>query len=190
MKQSVRLLLQNVEDISLKVNGIEESMSVEAVKATMAALDEINNKMILMDVRIVSQCLQFGNTTLQSLEDTGPFVNDQVKSCLFGCFFDLIALMDAPRDTNIDEETFVKSLYNAEKVQFASILEVSTSASFLHITPICFCKAGKQDSGAIHGSVDKMLHLVKERHLWCHQGGLLGIKRDLQREITEKVHEI
>lgn len=35
-----------------------------------------------------------------------------------------------------------------------------------------------------------MLHLVKDRDLWCHQGGLLGLKRELQREITEQVSSI
>ena len=70
--------------------------------------------------------------------------------------------MDAPRDSNIDKETFVESLSNADKAKFLSVAEVSTNASFLHVTPICFCKAGKQESSAIHGSIEKMLHLVKD----------------------------
>ena len=83
--------------------------------------------------------------------------------------------MDAPRDTNIDKETFIKAFANPDKANFASVIEVSISASFLHITPICFCKAGRQDRSAIHGSVDKLLHLVKKCSMWCHQGGMLGL---------------
>ena len=154
------------------------------------AITDLMYKITLMEARIGSEVLQFGSIMLESLGITGVFVNDHVSSCSFGYFFDLVALMDAPHDTNIDEETFVKALANTDQAKFASVMEVSTSALFLHITPVCFCKAGRQDLSAIHGSVDKMLHLVKDRKMWCHQGGMLGLKRDLQQEITEQVHAI
>ena len=199
LKQDKERLLGGLSTLNNTLGSLERRIaSLESGNGTTAddgrnvndVISDLMYKITLMEARIGSEVLQFGSIMLESLGDTGVFVNDHVPSCSFGCFFDLVALMDAPRDTNIDEETFVKALANADKAKFASVMEVSTSASFLHITPICFCKAGRQDLSAIHGSVDKMLHLVKDRIMWCHQGGMLGLKRDLQREITEQVHAI
>jgi hypothetical protein len=148
-------------------------------------------QMTLMESRLGQTFLDFGNITLKSYADTVLFVRDNVKTNSFGCFFDLVALMNSPRDTQIDEKTYLESLYNAQKTKFVSIAEVSTSTSFLHVTPTCFCSTSKQpDPHVIHGSIEKMLPMVKKRSQWCHQGGMFGLKRDLDRDISSKVNSL
>jgi hypothetical protein len=153
-------------------------------------LAKLEYQVTLIESRMGQSTLEFGNITLQSYQDTVLFTNDNIKSNSFGCFFDLMALLNSPRDTNIDEKTFLESLHNAQKTKFLSISEVSTSTSFLHITPLCFCKASQQDVTLIHGSVDKMLPLVRKRHQWSQQGGVFGIKRSLEMNILSKVNSL
>jgi hypothetical protein len=148
-------------------------------------------QMTLMESRLGQTFLDFGNITLKSYADTVLFVKDNIKTNSFGCYFDLVALMNSPRDTQIDEKTYLESLYNAQKTKFVSIAEVSTSTSFLHVTPTCFCSSSKQpDPHVIHGSIEKMLPMVKKRSQWCHQGGMFGLKRDLDRDISSKVSSL
>jgi hypothetical protein len=146
----------------------------------------------LMESRMGQDFLQFGNICLRSYLDTCLFINDNVKNNSFGCFFDLVALMNSPRDSQTDEKTFLDTSYNAQRTKFLSLSEVSTSTSFLHVTPLVFCASNKQlhDSFIVHGSVDKMLPLVKKREFWSSKGGMFGMKRELERNISSKVSAI
>jgi hypothetical protein len=152
----------------------------------------IKYQITLMESRMGQEFLQFGNICLRSHADTCLFVNDNVKNNSFGCFFDLVALMNAPRDSQTDEKTFLDASYNAQRTKFLSMSEVSTSTSFLHVTPLVFCASNKQlhDSFVVHGSVDKLLPLVKNRESWSSKGGLFGMKRELERNISSKVSAI
>jgi hypothetical protein len=152
----------------------------------------IKYQITLMESRMGQEFLQFGNNCLRSHADTCLFVNDHVKNNSFGCFFDLVALMNAPRDSQTDEKTFLDASYNAQRTKFLSMSEVSTSTSFLHVTPLVFCASNKQlhDSFVVHGSVDKLLPLVKNRESWSSKGGLFGMKRELERNIASKVSAI
>ena len=190
LRRKVTLLEIDNSLLKGQMDSLNETNLGEGNEDASEKITELTYQISLMNARIGSTCLQFGDVMLQSLGDTGLFVNDHIPSNSFGCFFDLIALMDAPRDCNLDQETFVKSLHNAEKAKFASNTEVSTSASFLHVTPLCFCKSMKQDTSLIHGSVDKMLHMVKNREMWYSRGGLEGLKQDLSREIKEQVNSV
>jgi hypothetical protein len=149
-------------------------------------LANINFKLALFDSRIGSEALKFGSTVLKSQKDAMLFVVDHVKSNSYGCFFDLVALLDSLRDTQTDEKTYVDAEYNAHKTKFQSVTEAAISASFLHITPLCFCNT-KHDSSAYHGSIDRMLPLVKKRDMWFAQGGMFGLKGELDREVNDKV---
>jgi hypothetical protein len=155
-------------------------------------ISEIKYQLTLMESRMGQEFLQFGNISLRSHADTCLFVNDNVKNNSFGCFFDLVALMNAPRDSQTDEKTFLDASYNAQRTKFLSMSEVSTSTSFLHVTPLVFCASNKQlhDSFVVHGSVDKLLPLVKNRESWSSKGGLFGMKRELERNISSKVSAI
>jgi hypothetical protein len=180
--------LENQNSPSSSASGIAPSLSVHADGNDRLA--KIEYQMTLVESRMGQSVLDFGSVTLQSYQDTCLFTNDKIKSNSFGCFFDLMALLNSPRDTNTDEKTFLESLYNAQKTKFISISEVSTSTSFLHVTPLCFCKASQQDSSLIHGSIDKMLPLVRKRHQWSQQGGVFGIKRSLEMNILSKVNSL
>jgi hypothetical protein len=165
-----------------------DAADTTSISAIESKLDVLKYQMTLMDSRIGQSFLKFGNITLKSYADTLFFVKDNICSNSFGCFFDMVALMNSLRETHIDEKTYLESLHNAQKTKFLSITEVSTSTSFLHVTPSVFCVQGKQqDSFALHGSIDKMLPMVKQRSYWYSQGGMFGLKRDLDRNIQSKV---
>jgi hypothetical protein len=171
---------------------IDESPNTLSNQELSDKVAEIKYQVTLMESRIGQEFLRFGNITLRSHADTCLFVNDHIPNNSFGCFFDLVALMNSPRDSQTDEKTFLDASYNAQRTKFLSMSEVSTSTSFLHVTPLVFCASHKQlhDSFVVHGSVDKLLPLVKNRASWSSKGGLFGMKRELERNISSKVDAI
>ena len=82
-----------------KPDTLESKLEAEKLNASSGCdnnsdmedkINDINYNLALIDARIGSKCLQFAGITLQSLGDTGLFVNNHVKSCsfeffLFGC---------------------------------------------------------------------------------------------------------
>jgi hypothetical protein len=168
LKKEVKDLRGMVETLTTTVDNLVSKCSVLEEKAVspnesalssgeIPTIDHYNNsqsnfndrfakveyQMTLIESRLGQSVLDFGSILLQSYQDTCLFTNDHIKSNSFGCFFDLMALLNSPRDTNTDEKSFLESLYNAQKTKFISISEVSTSTSFLHVTPLCFCKASQ-----------------------------------------------
>jgi hypothetical protein len=174
---------------SLSNEHQSDSGSKKSIEEKVASL---KYQLTLMESRMGQEFLQFGNICLRSYLDTCLFINDNVKNNSFGCFFDLVALMNSPRDSQTDEKTFLDTSYNAQRTKFLSLSEVSTSTSFLHVTPLVFCASKQQlhDSFVVHGSVDKMLPLVKKREFWSSKGGMFGMKRELERNISSKVSAI
>ena len=148
---------------------------------------KIEFELALLSSRSGADPLTFGDIELPSYADTLLFVTDDMPVASFGCFFDFIALMDSLRDTRIDEKGFVEAEYNAQKTKL-TVAEVAISASFLHLSPLCFCNS-KTDEGNF-GSISRSLPLVKNRESWVSQGGAEGMKRMLDMEIINKVQGI
>ena len=146
-------------------------------------------KLALMESRVGAQTIKFGNISLQSLADAELFVNDKVPSFSYGCFFDLVALLDSLRDTTTTEKSYLESEYNAQKTKFVSVDEASTSASFLHVAPLVFC-GSSTSSDSKYGSIERSLPHVKTRDHWVSLGGMEGMKRQLEEEVLSKVGSI
>ena len=146
---------------------------------------KVSYELVMMKARLGSSSVQLGGVTLPSLADAILFSHDNIPSRTFGPFVDLMALMDSPRDCFTDDKEYLDSLYNAHKTKMVSSAEVSTSASFLRVTPKCF--GGKTDATVVHGSVGKLLSAVVSRDKWSSEGGQFGIKVQLSRELEEQV---
>ena len=149
----------------------------------------IEFKIALLESRVGAQTLRFGSITLKSLVDAELFINDHVPSFSYGCFFDLVALLDSLRDTTTTEKSFLESEYNAQKTKFVSVDEASTSASFLHVAPLVFC-GNSSSTDSKYGSIERSLPHVKSRDHWVSLGGMEGMKRQLEEEILSKVGSI
>ena len=158
----------------------------DVVRSNMASLEF---KLALLESRVGAQTLKFGSISLQSLVDTELFVNDHVPSFSYGCFFDLVALLDSLRDTTTTEKSFLESEYNAQKTKFVSVDEASTSASFLHVAPLVFC-GNNSSADSKYGSIERSLPNVKSREHWVSLGGMEGMKRQLEEEVASKVGSI
>ena len=158
----------------------------EEVRTDMA---NIEFKIALLESRVGAQTLRFGPITLKSLVDTELFVNDHVPSFSYGCYFDLVALLDSLWDTSTTEKSFLESEYNAQKTKFVSVDEASTSASFLHVAPLVFC-GSSASSESKYGSIERSLPRVKSRDHWVSLGGMEGMKRQLEEEVLSKVGSI
>ena len=158
----------------------------ENVRTDMASIEF---KIALLESRVGAQTLKFGPITLKSLVDTELFVNDHVPSFSYGCFFDLVALLDSLRDTTTTEKSFLESEYNAQKTKFVSVDEASISASFLHVAPLVFC-GSSSTADSKYGSIERSLPNVKTRDHWVSLGGMEGMKRQLEEEIVSKVGSI
>ena len=156
------------------------------VRTDMASIEF---KIALLESRVGAQTLKFGPITLKSLVDTELFVNDNVPSFSYGCFFDLVALLDSLRDTTTTEKSFLESEYNAQKTKFVSVDEASISASFLHVAPLVFC-GNSSSADSKYGSIERSLPNVKTRDHWVSLGGMEGMKRQLEEEIVSKVGSI
>ena len=152
-------------------------------------ISSIEFKLELLESRVGAETLRFGNITLKSLIDVELFVNDHVPSCSYGCFFDMVALLDSLRDTTTTEKSFLESEYNAQKTKFVSVDEASTSASFLHVAPLVFC-GNSTSSDSKYGSIERSLPHVKSREHWVSLGGMEGMKRQLEEEVLSKVGSI
>ena len=162
---------------------ISNMLIPEVVRGDIAGLEF---KIALLESRVGAETLRFGNITLKSLVDAELFVNDEIPSFSYGCFFDLVALLDSLRDTTTTEKSFLESEYNAQKTKFVSINEASTSASFLHVAPLVFC-GNSSTTDSKYGSIERSLPHVKTREHWVSLGGMEGMKRQLEEEILSKV---
>ena len=158
----------------------------DEIRTNMA---NIEFKIALLESRVGAQTLRFGPITLKSLVDTELFVNDHIPSFSYGCYFDLVALLDSLRDTTTTEKSFLESEYNAQKTKFVSVDEASTSASFLHVAPLVFC-GNSSSSESKYGSIERSLPRVKSRDHWVSLGGMEGMKRQLEEEVLSKVGSI
>ena len=63
----------------------------------------------MMFPRLGSEVVQYESVLLQSFEDTFLFVADHIEPLSYGCFVDMVALLDVVRDGYIDFNTFVQS---------------------------------------------------------------------------------
>ena len=167
-------------------SSLVDPLIPDNVRTDMA---NIEFKIALLESRVGAQTLKFGPITLKSLVDTELFVNDHIPSCSYGCFFDLVALLDSLRDTTTTEKSFLESEYNAQKTKFLSVDEASISASFLHVAPLVFC-GNSSSSDSKYGSIERGLPNVKTRDHWVSLGGMEGMKRQLEEEIVSKVGSI
>ena len=100
--------------------------------------------------------------------------------------FDIVALLDSLQDTQTTTADYAAEEHAAQKSKFLSTAEVSTSASFLHIAPLCFA-GSKADSTGNHGTIGKSLPCVKVREMWQDDSGVLGLSRQLDKEVNAKV---
>jgi hypothetical protein len=165
----------------------EQSLNPTTTRKDIASLEY---RIELLDSRIGAESLKFGSVILQSYADTSLFVNDHIPSKSYGCFFDLVALLDGIQDPYVDMKTFVDAQYSAQRSNFMGTMEASTSASFLHIVPLCFCTSKADSATGQFGSVEKNFPLVKDRECWSTQGGAFGLKKQLQDQIPVIVQSI
>ena len=173
-------------DSLFPIGPVTSPLLPDVVRKDLATLEF---KIALLESRVGAQTLKFGNITLKSLVDCELFVNDHIPSFSYGCFFDLVALLDSLRDTTTTEKSFLESEYNAQKTKFVSVDEASTSASFLHVAPLVFC-GSSSSSDSKYGSIERSLPHVKSREHWVSLGGMEGMKRQLEEEILSKVGAI
>ena len=217
-EDKLNLLKEEIEALETSANEDEISLRIELLEQRMAGLeagstsgggifpssalisplipDEVRTnmaniefKIALLESRVGAQTLRFGSITLKSLVDAELFINDHVPSFSYGCFFDLVALLDSLRDTTTTEKSFLESEYNAQKTKFVSVDEASTSASFLHVAPLVFC-GNSSSTDSKYGSIERSLPHVKSRDHWVSLGGMEGMKRQLEEEILSKVGSI
>ena len=73
-------------------------LSDDALTQITADVPKFEYQLNLLEARIASEPLCFGDITLKSLADTYSFVTDNVPGHTFCPFFDLVALMDTVTD--------------------------------------------------------------------------------------------
>ena len=186
--------------LNRRIQALEESMTADGTSSNrhVATLTRMNNTLSdlvysvsLMENRIGSTALEFGNITIKSLADMGLFVVDNIKNSSFGEFFDFIALLDSLEEKQIKKEDLARSIHDSQKARFVSPMEVSTSTSFLHIVPLCFSNVADQTNfNAVHGSLDRNFPLVKTRKMWSSKGGRYGLMQELNKDITNQYHSL
>ena len=167
-------------------SGTAPGVDMTDIKQDIAALEF---RVQLLNSRSGSDKLQFGKIELSSLADTQLFVNDHIPTCSYECFVDMIALLDSLRDTQTTEAEYVKSEHDMQKVKLVSVMEASISASFLHVTPLCFCGTSSDADKAV-GTVERNLRLVKNREAWSSPCGTSGLCANLELEVSDKVQSL
>ena len=180
-------LEDRVEELEMLKNAPTDPVvdkEAGAVEALKEALSRQEDEIYLLKNRLGSDCVKFGSVNLRSLADTYIFVNTEMTEAntSFGCFFDLVALMDSVMDSGTGMSEFLKNSADSRKIDHKSVAEARTCSSFNRTTPTIFTGAG--NTALIQaGTVDRLFSAVKKRDCWTSVGGSQGIKRVLEREI-------
>ena len=161
----------------------------EAVSELQEEFAKMEFEITLMKSRMGERSMHFGSIELPSQADTLLFVVDHMPVASYGCFFDFVALLDSLRDTQTTAAEYATQEHAAQKSKFLSTSEVSTSASFVHIAPLCFAGT-KAESCGNYGTVEKSLPRVKDRLMWQDESGRFGLAKKLDREIQAKVNAL
>ena len=107
----------------------------------------------------------------------------------FGCFYDMVALLDSLMDTDTDLEVYLKTGADSSKALYHTTAESRTSSSFNRAAPAIF--SSKVTGVGIHGgTVDRLFGAVKERTLWTRNGGSQGMKANLNRELGVQFNNV
>ena len=193
-QQSLESRISIIEGTLKSLNpGTRDLFGAQHSTSQESDFDDINNKLssldfevTLMKSRLGERSLHFGSIDLPSEADTLLFVCDHLPIASYGCFFDFVALLDSLRDTQTTIAEYASQEHAAQKSKFLSTSEVSTSASFVHIAPLCFAGT-KPESTGNYGTVEKSLPRIKDRHMWQDESGRFGLAKKLDREIQAKV---
>ena len=192
-QQSLESRISVLEGILNSLGTGSSVFGVQQSSPASIAVEEVNNKLAsidfeltLMKSRLGERNLQFGSIDLPSEADTLLFVCDHLPIPSYGCFFDFVALLDSLRDTQTTISEYASQEHAAQKSKFLSTAEVSTSASFVHIAPLCFAGT-KPESTGNYGTVEKGLPRIKDRAMWQDESGRFGLAKKLDREIQAKV---
>jgi len=143
----------------------------------------VEGQIYLIKYRLGADLVKFGNVDLKSLADTSVFVKTKMPGdkMTFGCFYDMVAMLDYLMDSDAKLSVFVKTGADASKSMYKNATESHTSSSFIREARVIFSRKGGSD---IHGrTVDCLFSAVKERALWTRNGGSQGMKAQLNREL-------
>ena len=173
----------------LSLNSGSNTMDEDDFKVLQNDVNKIHLSLDVLDRRSQSEYLDFDDIQLPSLRDTFLWVNDNVASSSFSCFYDFISLLDSIGNVDVEEGDFVRAEHDAMKAKFMSTAEVSISASFKHVAPMAFSRKD-QDDVAVLGSIERSLPKVKKREYWVSLGGRHGLKKSLSKDVEGQVSSI
>jgi hypothetical protein len=157
---------QEITDLGAKVKGVE-------------------GQIYLIKNRLGADLVKFGNVDLKSLADTYVWVQTTMPGdeMTYGCFYDLVALLDSLMDSDTDLDVYLKTGADSSKSLFHTTGEARTSSSFNRAAPAIFSNKTKGTAGVHGGTVDRLFGAVKERTLWTRNGGSQGMKALVNREL-------
>jgi len=144
----------------------------------------VEGQIYLIKNRLGADLVKFGNVDLKSLADTYVFVKTKMQGdkMTFGCFYDMVAMLDSIMDGDAEVSVFVKTAADASKKMYKNAAETRTSSFFNRAAPAIFSRKGGND---IHGgTVDRLFSAVKELALWTCNSGSQGMKAQLNRELS------
>jgi len=144
----------------------------------------VEGQIYLIKNRLGADLVKFGNIDLKSLAATYVFMKTTMSGdkMTFGCFYDMVAMLDSLMDSDTELSVFVKMAADASKGLYKNVAESRTSCSFNHAASAIFARKAGSD---LHGrTVDRLFGAVKERALWTWNGGSQGMKADLNRELA------
>jgi hypothetical protein len=146
------------------------------------SLAKQDDEIYLLKSRLGSDSVQFGSVNLKSLADTYLFVNSEMteSNTSFGCFFDLVALMDSVMDSGTGMTEYLKNSSDSRKIDHNTVAEARTASSFNRTTPTIFTGSGNTTLIQA-GTIDRLFSAVKKRDCWTSVGGSQGLKRVWER---------
>jgi hypothetical protein len=184
--REVPSLKSKIESLSVHNSGIGDAADLVVLQKDV---DRINYQLDVLDRRSQSEYLDFDDIQLASLKDTFLWVNDNVETTSYSCFYDFISLLDSIGNVTVEDSDFVRAEHDAMKSKFMSSAEVSISASFKHVAPMAFSRKEQEDIGAL-GSIERSLPRVKKREYWVSMGGRHGLKKSLSKDVEGQVKSI
>jgi hypothetical protein len=184
--REVPSLKAKIDSISVHHSGVVDAADLVVLQKDV---DKINYQLDVLDRRSQSEYLDFDDIQLASLKDTFLWVNDNVETTSYSCFYDFISLLDSIGNVTVEDSDFVRAEHDAMKSKFMSSAEVSISASFKHVAPMAFSRKEQEDIGAL-GSIERSLPRVKKREYWVSMGGRHGLKKSLSKDVEGQVKSI
>lgn len=151
---------------------------------TDSALQELKDKVALLEARISSVAVPIAGHTFLSLKDTIPWVILNLPGQRYGLFLDVVSLLERVSSPFLSFQDSVTDYFYAARGGFHETAEAKVAASFKLEVPTIF--GGLRDGQESSFPLPSMATFKQ----WNAYDGTLGVKKSAEDSLEDQVAAI